>query len=87
MCQAISAGELEASNDVEQEIAWRHRGTLEDRLRKLNDAQDRLMDGGYGSCVECGGGIGIKRLVADPAALTCMDCQQRAEGEMLCRTL
>ena len=85
--EATFATEFEACDDAAQELPWRHRKLLEDRLRNLNDAQDRLIDGGFGCCVECGGPIAIKRLLADPAALTCLDCQQRMEGELLCRTL
>ena len=36
-----------------REIEWRHRSQLEGRLRDINDAQDRLLDGKYGKCVEC----------------------------------
>ena len=56
-------------------------------LRHLNDAQDRLIGGGYGLCVFCGDQISEQRLLADPAASMCLDCQRKTEGEMLCRTL
>ena len=59
----------------------RHRESLEGRLRAINDAQDRLMDGAYGICQECGSHIGGKRLVADPAAALCLVCQQVMEQE------
>ncbi|HBB93976.1 MAG TPA: hypothetical protein DC054_01175 [Blastocatellia bacterium] len=35
----------------------------------------------------CGVRINEQRLLADPAASMCFDCQRREEGEMLCRTL
>lgn len=41
---------------------------LEARLREIVDAQDRLLDGTYGKCVECGEQIAAGRLMADPAA-------------------
>ncbi|PYS24999.1 MAG: hypothetical protein DMF72_03185 [Acidobacteria bacterium] len=47
----------------------------------MNDAQDRLLDGAYGICQECGSQIGGKRLLADPAALLCLVCQQMTEQE------
>ena len=56
---------------------------LEERLRALNDAQDRLMDGGYGRCLECGEQINAKRLAADPALSLCLDCQTHAEAESM----
>lgn len=40
--------ESEPSEETAREIEWRHRGQLEARLRDINDAQDRLIDGAYG---------------------------------------
>ncbi len=69
----------EPSAESDRQIEWRHRGGLEDRLRAINDAQDRLLDGAYGVCQECGAHIGGKRLLADPAAALCLVCQEIAE--------
>jgi len=74
-----SSIEYEPAEEGAREIEWRHRETLEHRLRAINDAQDRLIDGGYGTCLECGEQIGTKRLCANPATLLCIDCQTRAE--------
>ena len=71
--------EEEPSEQCAQEIEWQHRGKLEDRLRCINDAQDRLMDGVYGICVDCGNQIDSKRLFADPAASRCITCQRLTE--------
>jgi RNA polymerase-binding transcription factor DksA len=70
-----------------QEFEWQHRGSLEERLRALNDAQDRLSDGRYGECVDCGGKISARRLAADPAASFCFACQAAIEGEVVCHTM
>ena len=83
----IDVNEIEPSADSAQQIEWQYRESLEDRLRHINDAQDRLIDGGYGVCVACGERINEQRLLANPAASMCFDCQRIAEGEMLCRTL
>ena len=69
------------------EIELRYRGGLEDRLRAINDAQDRLADGHFGECQVCGGPIGAKRLAADPTASLCINCQRAIEGEMTFRTM
>jgi DnaK suppressor protein len=45
-------------------------------LRALETAQDRLARGSYGSCVDCGGDIAFERLLAQPAALRCFECQK-----------
>jgi RNA polymerase-binding transcription factor DksA len=83
LCQIGVTGvqEAEASAESWREIEWRYRGQLEARLRALNDAQDRLMDGAYGRCMECGADIGDKRLAADPATRLCIDCQRSAEAK------
>lgn len=81
------AQESEPSEECVQEIEWRHRGTLEGRLRAINDAQDRLMDGRYGLCFDCGDQIDTKRLLADPAVCLCIACQRLAEAEPMFSTL
>lgn len=68
-----------ASSDETEEIEWRHRERLENRLRQLADAQDRLMEGRYGRCVDCGDFITARRLTADPAAALCYGCQSAAD--------
>ena len=73
--------ESEAADEYAREIRWRHRGQLEGRLRELNEAQDRLIAGTYGRCTNCEEEIGSKRLLADPAAARCIDCQRSVENE------
>jgi len=80
---SVPVNEIEASEDFSQIIEWRHRGQMEARLRAVNDAQDRLLDGGYGFCLECREPIGHKRLVADPAASLCLPCQRSIEEESI----
>ncbi len=80
-------GGIDPSDDSPREIEWQHRGQLEARLREVNRAQDRLMDGGYGCCNCCGNEIERKRLAADPAVLTCLACQMITEGELVHNSL
>lgn len=89
LCHNEAGGlrEHEASETNGREIEWRHRGQLEARLRDITDAQDRLMDGVYGKCPDCGAGIRLRRLMADPAASLCIACQTIADGEQRFRTL
>ncbi len=45
-----------------------------DRLEQINAALQRIDHGTYGVCVKCKKEIDPKRLDAEPAAMTCMDC-------------
>jgi DnaK suppressor protein len=45
-----------------------------DRLERINAALQRIERGVYGICARCGKEIDLKRLDAEPAAMTCIDC-------------
>lgn len=49
------------------------------QIRDLNAALERIRTGVYGTCIECGGEIGFKRLSAYPTAKRCIECQGRHE--------
>jgi DnaK suppressor protein len=46
-------------------------------VAELDRALERLEAGGYGVCLDCGGPIGVERLVARPAATRCIGCAGR----------
>jgi DnaK suppressor protein len=48
-------------------------------LAALDDAFERLRRGTYGTCERCGAQIAIERLVAQPAAVTCIGCAALAD--------
>ena len=50
-----------------------------DQLRALEAARDRVAEGSYGVCAECGRDIGFERLRANPTAVRCIECQTRYE--------
>jgi len=50
-----------------------------DEFRTLETAWQRLRDGSYGVCADCGSDIGHARLEASPGALRCIQCQERHE--------
>jgi RNA polymerase-binding transcription factor len=52
----------------------------ESRLTAICDALDRLEQGRYGICEQCGDGIPFGRLRAIPMASFCVDCQQMLEA-------
>lgn len=49
-------------------------------LNALDDALLRLQRPGYGHCIDCGAAIPFDRLLRQPQALRCLDCQTAAEG-------
>lgn len=51
-----------------------YRDLLQARLRKLDDALDRLISGAYGFCCQCGRPINEIKLDTDPATSLCLDC-------------
>jgi RNA polymerase-binding transcription factor len=48
-------------------------------IREIETAKARIDDGSYGTCTECGRDIGFERLLAQPTALRCVDCQEQWE--------
>jgi DnaK suppressor protein len=49
------------------------------RLRLVELALERIRAGTFGTCDECGGGIGLRRLQAVPWTRHCIQCQERYE--------
>lgn len=54
-----------------------YRELLQARLRKVDDALDRLMSGSYGICSQCGQPINEIKLDTEPATSLCLDCSAR----------
>jgi DnaK suppressor protein len=50
---------------------------VEDRLKAIDFAFDRLDRGLYGICAQCGEEIPLERLKALPFAAYCVDCQEK----------
>ena len=69
----------EIQADERREIGYMTRELLVERVNKLASALDRLNDGEYGTCVECGEAIAPARLRVLPEVQTCVRCQDRLE--------
>lgn len=65
--------------DVENALIQRHVR----ELRAIEVARARLAAGTIDECEDCGGEIGYKRLMANPAAVRCVACQGRFEKNRL----
>src|SRR5262245_53308504 len=71
------ADEIVASE--EREMRFGARQLLVERVSRIRAALDRLKNGAYGVCVECGEAISAARLRALPEVETCIRCQDRLE--------
>jgi DnaK suppressor protein len=69
---------MESAQAADSTIDW-HRELLQARLRKIDDALDRLMAGSYGSCSKCGRWIEDTKLDFDPAVAYCIECWPRVQ--------
>lgn len=49
-------------------------------IRRIQSALQRIDDGEYGECLECGECIDPRRLDIDPAASLCIDCASKMDG-------
>ena len=63
----------------DREMSLVTRSLLVERANKLADAIERLRDGEYGICEECGESIAPARLRALPEVTTCVRCQDKLE--------
>jgi len=63
----------------DREMNFATRSLLVERANRLAEALDRLRDGEYGFCQECGETIAPARLKAMPEVMTCVRCQDRLE--------
>ena len=48
-------------------------------LREVEAALERIREGSYGICLDCGGPVGEARLKAYPTAKRCVECQELFE--------
>ena len=63
----------------DREMSFATRSLLVERANKLAEALERLRDGEYGLCEECGEPIAPARLRAMPEVDRCVRCQDRLE--------
>ena len=69
---------------VDLNLADIHRDIGE--MRDIQGALQRIADGSYGTCADCGDEIAIGRLRANPAAARCEPCQTRYEHQQARKT-
>ena len=50
-------------------------------IRKIQSALQRIEDGSYGICEDCGEDIGVPRLKARPVTRLCINCKAKQEED------
>ena len=68
-----------ASSEYLQSFTFRLRGREKAFLEKIQTALQKIEDGTFGVCDECGGPISNKRLEARPETTLCIRCKEDQE--------
>lgn len=71
------------SDNFEQEFTLSLLANEEDRLGMIETALQRIEDGAYGQCEECGGVIAKTRLTALPYTSVCIKCASSRDNGMI----
>jgi len=50
-------------------------------IKKIDQALNRIKQGDFGICENCGANIGVNRLQARPVTTLCIDCKKAQEHE------
>jgi DnaK suppressor protein len=68
-----------ASNQFDRDFLLRLRDRERKLMVKIKEAVERIENGTFGICEECGEKISQKRLRARPVATLCIDCKHEQE--------
>jgi DnaK suppressor protein len=74
-----TTGDLLGDVGPDQELLIERSSRYRERLKVVNQALERMREGGFGRCVLCDDAIAQKRLEALPTARYCRDCQEQLE--------
>ena len=74
----MDSGEL-SQLDLDEDIDYTLLNMHIARLREVEGALDRLEEGTYGICEDCGTSINMERLKALPFTTCCVQCQEKRE--------
>ena len=70
----------EISDTIEDESTL---STLEEEIDQIDKAMQKVEEGSYGKCSNCGEIIEEKRLEFNPAATYCSQCQNKIEKDLI----
>jgi DnaK suppressor protein len=69
----------EAANMYNKQVLLSLNENERKRLKEVDESLDRIENGTYGICYECGGPISLKRLEVRPVAKYCVPCLTKLE--------
>ena len=74
-------GDLIDAGDANFRLGMEHAERQRDKeeLLAIDHARERIADGSYGACSDCGRSIPFERLKAQPTATRCVECQSAFE--------
>ena len=72
----------QAGDERDRELSLLLTGRDKEKLQAINEALEKLNEGSYGTCEECGEKIGPGRLKVMPLAKFCVSCQSKSEKEV-----
>jgi DnaK suppressor protein len=72
----------QAGDERDRELSLLLTGRDKEKLLAINEALEKLKEGTYGICEECGDKIGQGRLKVMPLAKYCVTCQSKIEREI-----
>ncbi len=71
----------QATAETDRNFMLRLRGREQRLLKKIDEAIERIDNGTFGICDDCGNEIDIKRLDARPVTTMCIECKTLQEEE------
>ena len=88
VASATGRGDAERSNSPRDQANNIARGMVRDaeatrdhdELVAVRAALERMDEGSYGDCTDCGKPVGVARRLAQPSAARCIGCQSKAEA-------
>ena len=72
----------QAGDERDREMSLLLTGRDKEKLQAINEALEKIREGSYGICEECGDKIGPGRVKVMPLAKYCVSCQSKIEKEI-----
>ena len=86
--EGLTSGDIidQTTNERDAQLLLKLKGRDRLFLKKIDTALDKINQGTYGECEECGADISLSRLHARPTASFCIHCKEdmeKTEGQVL----